>query len=219
MTNASKAKQSRQEPRRLSKAERRALERRRQQRRTLAYALGGVAVIAAIVAVLVTTMGDETGNGSPAPSGQVEVSGPARTSLLGVGEEVPAFSAPAYGGGRVEWTGGSPAVLSVWAPWCPHCQVELPILARVAADYPDVDLVTVATAVDQQAGPTVEEYMTDNALSFPVALDDADGTLASALGIQGFPTIFFVNTDGTIAQVAEGEVAEEDLRAIIDSLG
>jgi len=133
---------------------------------------------------------------------------------------VPSFTAPELSSGTVDWADyeGKPAVLSVWAPWCPHCQTELPILSDVMDTYPDVGFVTITTAIDAQPGPTPEQYMADNGLTFPVAVDDEQGTLAAAFGIQGFPTLYFVNSDGTVAAELEGEVEETTLRQTIDAL-
>jgi thiol-disulfide isomerase/thioredoxin len=108
-------------------------------------------------------------------------------------------------------------VLAVWAPWCPHCQAELPVLAAVTTEFPKVSLVSVATAVDP-SGPTPMQYMQATGLDFPVALDDSAGTLAQAFGIRGFPTIFFVGADGSIRAVHEGEMSAADLRSVLGTL-
>jgi thiol-disulfide isomerase/thioredoxin len=113
---------------------------------------------------------------------------------------------------------GAPAVLSVWAPWCPHCQVELPVLDSVMREFPDVGFVTVVTSVGDQPGPAPDVYMRENDLAFPVAVDDENETIAAALGIAEFPTLYFVSSDGTVAQYATGEVDEETLREVIRSL-
>jgi protein-disulfide isomerase len=55
-------------------------------------------------------------------------------------------------------------------------------------------------------------------LSFPVALDDANYTLAQAFGIQAFPTIFFVNADGVVQQANEGEMPNAELQQAIQNL-
>jgi hypothetical protein len=52
----------------------------------------------------------------------------------------------------------------------------------------------------------------------PTAIDDAQGTLAAAFGIQGFPTLYFVGSDGVVTQMAEGEVDEDALVRMVDSL-
>ena len=86
------------------------------------------------------------------------------------------------------------------------------------ADHPDMGLVTVVTAIDAQPGPTPERYMQENGLEFPVAVDDAEGTLAAGLGVTGFPTLYFVNSDGTVALEMGGEVDEQTLRTVLDRL-
>ena len=103
--------------------------------------LVAVAAIAALVVLFTVVLG---GKGS-----SVSVSGPVRTTQLMAGDEVPSFSGPGLTGGRVDWEQfrGSPTVLVVWAPWCPHCQVELPILGEVSKQFPDIQVVTVESAI------------------------------------------------------------------------
>ena len=220
MANGQQQPTKRERQRARAEAKREA-ERKAQQRRTLAYALGGIALIAVVVVFVVAFMSGDDGDGAgPAASGEVTVAGGPRSAPLQSGEPIPAFTAPDLFGGSVDWNdyAGSPAVLPVWAPWCPHCQNELPVVDRVMKDYPGVGLVTIVTSIDAQPGPAPDEYMLDNKLDFSTAVDDEDGTLASAFGIEGFPTLYFVNSDGTVAVALEGEVDEATLRATIDSL-
>jgi thiol-disulfide isomerase/thioredoxin len=210
-----------------------AAERRRRQRRTLRIALGAVGVLAVLVLVLVVTLGSGGGSGTgdvgPSAAGSIEA-GPARSAMFAQGDTVPAFSGPGFRMApdvdgklvvdrqRVDWKPGAPTVLSIWAPWCPHCQVELPKLARVMQDYPNVDLVTVVTSIGQEPGPTPNGYLADHDLTFPVAVDDEAGTLARMFGIEYFPTVYFVNSDGTVVQAATGEIAESTLRSTVAQL-
>jgi peroxiredoxin len=160
------------------------------------------------------------GSGTPSVPGQVHVSGSPRTSMLGPGDRIPSFSAPALGGGRVDWNTyrGRAVVLALWASWCPHCQSELPVLAEVARDFPNVDLVTITSAVGQQPGPTPAEFMKDHGLSFPVAVDDSDNTLLKALGARYIPTLYFVNSEGKVVRAIDGEVPESTLRTLFEAL-
>lgn len=203
-------------------AEARATARRRQQqRRTLGYALGGVALIAVVVLTVVAMMDSGGGEDSgPAGSGEVSVATPARSQPLAPGETVPDFSAPGIGGGTVSWGEflGRPAVLPVWAPWCPHCQVELPLLDGVMEEFPEVGFVTIVTSIGDEPGPAPAEFLSENGITAPTAVDDRAGTLARAFGIQGFPTLYFVDSAGVVVQVLEGEADEETIRSIVGSL-
>ncbi|HZP90934.1 MAG TPA: redoxin domain-containing protein, partial [Actinomycetota bacterium] len=147
MTATSRSRTSRRERRARARERRLELERRRARRRTLTYAsMGAVAAVLAGMVLVGRLLGGGTG---PAAPGQVQVSGPPRPVPLAIGDRVPAFSAPRLGGGRVSWSEyqGAPVVLALWAPWCPHCQTELPILADLARQFPDVRLVTIASAI------------------------------------------------------------------------
>jgi len=217
----SSAKQSKR-VRQRERAEARAAARRHQeQRRRLAIVLGGLALVAVVVlAVMALSSRSEEEGAGPSTTTQVTAGGGPRTEPLAVGEAVPDFSAPGLAGGTVAWSdyAGEPAVLSVWAPWCPHCQVELPVLDSVMREFPGVGFVTVVTSIGDQPGPAPDVYMRENDLAFPVAVDDANETIAAALGITEFPTLYFVASDGTVAQYLTGEVDEETLREVVGSL-
>jgi len=175
----------------------------------LRIAIGAlVAVALAIVLIVVlTTNGDE-----PKPS-SVSVSGPARTAMLQTGDKIPNFSGPGLTGGRVGWTlaKGHPAVVEIWAPWCPHCRAELPIMGQVAPRFPGVKVVMIETAMGQEPGPSGEGFFAQHHLTFPSAVDDANGTLAKAFGIEGFPTVYFVGSDGRVVDSFSGEVPASTL--------
>lgn len=146
--------------------------------------------------------------------------GPARSRELAAGEAVPDFSAPALGGGQVVWAGrpGRPTVLVVWASWCPHCRKELPLYARVAARFPSVALMSVTTSIGRQGGPTPEEMVEAAQLPSPVAMDDADNTLAHALGVSRYPTVYWVGPDGRVRATTLGELGEALIREGFETL-
>ena len=213
--------QTKRERQRAKAEAKREAERRAQQRRTMSYALGGLALIVVVVIVVVAFMGGKGDEGvGPSAVGDVTVQGAPLDAPLATGDPVPAYTAPELAGGTVSWDryAGKPVVLSVWAPWCSHCQAELPVVDRVMQDYPDVELTTIVTSIGAQAGPSPDGFMKDKGLAFPVAVDDEKGTLASAFGIQSFPTLYFVNSDGTVAVQLSGEVEESTLRSTIESL-
>lgn len=217
MATSKRAKRDRQ---RVAAEERAAARRKQQQRRTLGYVLGGIALIGVVVLGVVALMGDGDGGVGPSGAGQVSVSGPPRAEPLASGEAIPDFSAPGIGGGTVSWGDflGKPVVLPVWAPWCSHCQAELPVLDRVMQGFPDVGYVTIVTSIGDSPGPDPASFLEEHGITAPTAIDDAAGTLAAAFGIGGFPTLYFVDSAGRVVVMAEGEVDEDTLRQVIGSL-
>ena len=74
------------------------------------------------------------------------------------------------------------------------------------------------TAPGELPGPTPERFMESHRLTFPVALDATDGRLADAFGLQGYPTIYYVGSDGTVSQVTVGATPEAEVRSAIEAI-
>jgi thiol-disulfide isomerase/thioredoxin len=167
----------------------------------------GAAVLAATLIAVVVTLGGGTA-GEPSPPGSVTIARDAGLALT-PGETIPEWSAPALdGSGTIRWSEhlGGPIVLTIWAPWCPHCQVELPRLVEALRFHPDIELLTISTDVERSVAYTSAGYLQDEGLSFPVAVDDAALTLHDGLGVTGYPSTYFVTADGTVIRHEEGEI-------------
>ena len=151
---------------------------------------------------------------------EVSVSGPARTAPVPAGSTVPDFSAPGLFGGTVSWQTyrDIPTILVIWAPWCPECREQVPLLARLASGFPGVRLVGIVTAAGDLPGPSPEKFMQSHDLTFPVALDATDVRLADAFGVQGYPTVYYVRSDGTVHQVTVGATTEAAVRSSIEAI-
>lgn len=204
------------------------------RRSTVGLWLGLVVLVALLgVAALALTAPDpesaapatpSTAGSAGAPSGGVDtgvtIDGPALAAPVPDGQMIPEWSAPTLDGATFTWSErpDGPTVLAVWAPWCPHCQAELPRLSAAAEDHPGVSLVTLATAVDPTSGPTPQEYMDSEGLSFLVALDDDASSVAAGLGVQGFPTTYFVDADGRVIVSASGELDPAALDEVLTFL-
>lgn len=192
-----------------AKAQRRQQGRRPPQKKSSANVWLAIAagVFVLIVVAVIATSGSGGDANEPSAEGTVSIErepGP----TLAAGEAIPDWSAPSLAGdGTIEWVDyvGKPTVLAVWAPWCPHCQAELPRLVDALQTHPDVQFVTISTAVEQ-GGTGSQEYLDSVELSMPVAVDDAETTLMQGLGVAGFPGTYFVNADGTVFTYVSGEI-------------
>jgi hypothetical protein len=88
----------------------------------------------------------------------------------------------------------------------------------VASGFPGVRLVSIVTAAGELPGPTAEQFMQSHRLTFPVALDATDQRLSDAFGLQGYPTIYYVRSDGTVSQVTVGATPEGAVRSSIEAI-
>jgi thiol-disulfide isomerase/thioredoxin len=106
-------------------------------------------------------------------------------------------------------------VINFWAPWCQPCEEELPYFQTIWEENQGrVVFVGVAFPEDREEA---QQMASDLGLSYPIGLD-VDGQIMNTYGITGVPETFIVDTDGRVAHVHVGPVAEETLRAELDSL-
>jgi thiol-disulfide isomerase/thioredoxin len=88
---------------------------------------------------------------------------------------------------------GKPAVVNLWATWCPPCRLELPFLAEAQQAEPGITFIFV----DQGEGPaTIERYL--NAVHLDVAnvMLDSGGRIGREIGSTGLPITLFYDSSG-----------------------
>lgn len=112
---------------------------------------------------------------------------------------------------------GRPAVIALWASWCPFCKDEFPKLKAMREEFGD-RIVIIAV----NRGESAEVITRSGVLSLLgadfVAVRDADDALYPALGGFSMPEMVFVNRDGRITEQWRGPIREEELRRHITDL-
>ncbi len=182
--------------------------RRGRRRRTLVSA-GAVVAAVAMVAAIGALRGGDRG-----ALRRVVVDGPSRSDPIPVGRPAPDFTAPLVGGGEgslVDDVPG-PALLVFWAPWCPHCRDELPVVERLHRDSPGLSVGSVVIWAEDRPGPSPEEVMRGAGASFPAFLDDPPRSIADAYGIRATPTLYLLDGELRVVEVLTGAVPEPVLR-------
>jgi cytochrome c biogenesis protein CcmG/thiol:disulfide interchange protein DsbE len=110
---------------------------------------------------------------------------------------------------------GDPVFIDVWASWCPSCEEEAPMLARLAHEHRGrVRFVGIDTNDSRSAA---RSFIRRHRLEYP-HLFDPKTSLATKLGVYGIPTMFLVDRQGRIAARLVGKQPEGKLRRLLGLL-
>jgi len=161
--------------------------------------------------------------------GVVTVSGAALPVLqqgvqdTALGLAVPEISGVDFdGNAQVITANGRGKLIVALAHWCPYCNQELPVLRDWydGADLPpevEVILLNVFTNPARDNFPP-RTWLAQFSWSGPVLADDAQGSLATALGIASVPHNLLVSPDGTVAARVTGGLTAEQLDSAVEFL-
>lgn len=165
----------------------------------------------ALVAIAAIALASTSGSGGSGSSGSFT---PNEQGLLQPGSQAPGFSAEGVNGGEVSLSdsGEEPTLLVFFATWCPHCNNEAPILAELAEENEDLNVVMAG--IDGEDNPQkvqqfVEEYDIEaQALYQP--------SLGQEYQVTGYPTSYVIDGQGQIVGANSGETPKEVLQGWIE---
>jgi cytochrome c biogenesis protein CcmG/thiol:disulfide interchange protein DsbE len=179
--------------------------------RTTKYVIGAVALVALGWAAYAglqpaqQTQSQDTGGGAgQAPGGKAA---PA-FKLASVAGMSPQVSLADYKGKVV--------LVNFWATWCPPCREEVPEFVKVQQELNPKGFTILGLSVDEDAKP-VGEFITQNRINYPVAIDDGSASNAYG-GITSIPTSFLVDRQGNIVQTFQGAIDADTLRKAVQPL-
>lgn len=124
------------------------------------------------------------------------------------------FATPDGGLLHMDSLRGQPLLLNFWAPWCPPCVEELPLLSRFYLEHASKGWQVLGLALDQLE--PVQRFLATTPVSFPVAMAGAAGIeVGRSLGnLSGaLPFTVVLGSDGRLAHRKIGRVTPADLRA------
>ncbi len=111
---------------------------------------------------------------------------------------------------------GRPAMLTLWASWCPPCVAEMPLLADMQPWLAAQGIEFVAINQGESV-TTIADYMRTHSYTFTV-WSDAQSRMGSVVRSNDLPTTIFVDADGVIRLVYRGPVTAELIRVMADVL-
>ena len=133
----------------------------------------------------------------------------------------PEFSGTLLDGGEFASAdlAGDVAVINFWGSWCAPCRVESPQFQEVYADVRDdgVQFLGVNVKDTDQLARAFED---DLGIEFP-SLDDPRGEVALAFRdypASAVPSTIVLDRESRVAAVYTGELAQDDLRDVLQQL-
>ncbi|MCX7620527.1 MAG: TlpA family protein disulfide reductase [Acidimicrobiales bacterium] len=196
------------------------------------------AVVVAFVSAVVATSSDNNGGTVASGATVVPAGDLTRGSVQVGGQELAPFTgtnpdpavglpAPRLEGQQFDSSSlrfpveGQPAVLVFLAHWCPHCQKEVPLLAKWLNETGlpnDVGLYAVATSNDRgRPNFPPSDWLRREKWPVPTIVDDAEGSAATAYGLSGFPYFVAVSADGKVVQRTSGELTVDQFQTLLDT--
>lgn len=156
-------------------------------------------------------------------TGSVEILGDPIPVNADIGAAAPAFKAQPNNSRQpimVDPADGTVRLIGFFAHWCPHCQREVPRVAKWLAENgmpEEIEIIAISTAV-REGAPNYppSEWLIDENWPTQVLVDNEEGELATAYGLGGFPYWVLVDATGTAVHRSSGELTEEQFGYLID---
>jgi cytochrome c biogenesis protein CcmG, thiol:disulfide interchange protein DsbE len=112
---------------------------------------------------------------------------------------------------------GQVILYNAWATWCPPCRAEMPILQAYYEKHRDKGFVIIAIEDGLQGDVSVEKFVADYGLTFPV-WPDPGFQAAKAFGVTGLPTSFVIDRAGMVRLTWTGEISMAALEKYVTPL-
>lgn len=140
--------------------------------------------------------------GKPAPAFQL----PPVADLTADGKPVPGLSTADFR--------GKVTLVNFYASWCAPCQIEHPMLMRMARE-PDIRVVGIDYKDTPEAG---RRFLARNGVPYAAVGSDTTGRVGIDFGVYGVPESFVIGPDGTIRDKLVGIVTPENYAGVLAKL-
>lgn len=113
---------------------------------------------------------------------------------------------------------GSVILLNFWASWCGPCVGEMPAFEQLNNEYGDEVVILAVNCMEDEN--TVNQFITDNGYTFPIAYD-VNGSISDLYPTDGIPYTLVIGTDGTVLETFLGadsaDVQYREYKSAIDA--
>jgi peroxiredoxin len=142
------------------------------------------------------------------------------SAAVSVGSKAPAFKVTTIDGKSIGLADlmDKPTLVVFWARWCPHCRVELPVDEKIWRDLGPKGVNVIAISLDTDTAGA-KKFLSDNHITFPVAIVGTGSDLVKSYGISGIPAVFVLDKGAIVKARYAGEVSESTIRSDFAKLG
>lgn len=112
---------------------------------------------------------------------------------------------------------GQVVLVNLWATWCPPCKAEMPVLESYYQAHLADGFVTLAIN-DGDPTESVETFVQEYGLSFPVLLDPTYQATDHAFKTRNLPSSFVIDREGNIRLRWVGEIDRASLEKYVTPL-
>lgn len=117
---------------------------------------------------------------------------------------------------RLEDYRSQPVMVNFWATWCGPCVAEIPYIKEAYASYGNqVKILAVNVGEDPS---TVSRFASQHGMKFSILLD-SDGFAERLYRLRGYPTTFFIDSEGVIQVIELGSMTKAVLINDLKSIG
>lgn len=140
------------------------------------------------------------------------------SAIPAIGKQAPDFTLTNLEGETVRLSDlyGKPIAINFWATWCSPCVFELPIFQEhYLKNGENFEILAVN---NQESQSIVEPFVDEMGLTFDILLD-LDGEVAVLYQVVGFPTTYFIDSEGIIRVKHIGVMNEDQFLGYIKQVG
>jgi peroxiredoxin len=133
------------------------------------------------------------------------------------GSKAPEFTLPGIDGQEYQLSEykGKIVVLNFWGTYCPPCVREMPLIQNYYEKYTDKN-VEILAINENDPVVSVKAFLRQYKLTFPTLLDK--DVVRRNYGIMNYPTTVFINENGKIEKIYEGEMDDAFLSSTLAAM-
>ncbi|MFF2093935.1 TlpA family protein disulfide reductase [Paenibacillus sp. NPDC058174] len=133
--------------------------------------------------------------------------------VMNKGTAAPSFSLSDLNGNEIQLADfkGQKVYVKYWASWCSICLAGLEDLNTLAGQKNDFRVITIVTPnyKGEKSAKDFMEWFTKQPYSNITVLLDENGVWAKQYGLRGYPSSYYIGSDGILVKSSPGHASNE----------